>query len=489
LFLFFFSFSAFKYEIRCYTNRDALTEATFTEKGILVHDSFTPDPLFYGSRQTCTVGVPWPNEVFYYGLVAVDEAGNRSPISNILSVYIYEAPTTTTTTTSTTTTLIRTLTGAAIPLLASAEDVLVSNGGHERAWSKHVRVYIATGVICGLLLIIIAVIIFILVRVKTKRTTYDTEAKDTYKAYEPTNPGGGQHPKSGDKLTSWLDSLPRSEVHNTLRSSGHSNGQHSPNTTASHELSLNESTNGTLRRNGGGTNSNTHTLTKTNPYRHKVLTNGSFLNLTLKDVVGPLASSGSDDASNSSRPTTSTENDTNSDSGNSHENNNNKNKVVVISSSLRRSNTNTANHTTTNHHNTQHQQRAYQPADLLPPPDGFDSSAQYPIDTNTAKAIIDTYSGHLFSRSTNYQSFNSKNNNRNGSNGRPKYPKSPVETLFTRDPTNMENDSLDQQNGGSSGSNYYDRQQQQQQHSRMGPGVPPKPNTRGPVKTRTESVV
>ena len=123
------------------------------------------------------------------------------------------------------------------------------------------RVYIATGVICGLLLIVIAVIIFILVRIRnTKRTTYDTEAKDTYKAYEPNQNNGKQN------LTSWLDSLPRSEMHNTLRSTRNETGggQHSPNTTASHDLSINESHNGTLRR---GTNSNTHTLTKTNPYR------------------------------------------------------------------------------------------------------------------------------------------------------------------------------------------------------------------------------
>ena len=189
---------------------------------------------------------------------SIDESGNRSPISNILSVYIFEAPTTTTTTTTSTTTT--TITGGdAVPLFGNEVRHLSKDG---KAWSKHMRVYIATGVICGLLLIVIAVIIFILVRVRTKRTTYDTEAKDTYKAYEPSQNGGKQN------LTSWLDSLPRSEMHNTLRSSarneGQIGGQHSPNTTASHDLSINESQNGTLRR---GTNSNTHTLTKTNPYR------------------------------------------------------------------------------------------------------------------------------------------------------------------------------------------------------------------------------
>ena len=65
------SVSAFKYEIRCYTNREALNQATFTNTGILVHDSFTPQPEDYGTTQTCTVGVPWPNENFYYGLVSI----------------------------------------------------------------------------------------------------------------------------------------------------------------------------------------------------------------------------------------------------------------------------------------------------------------------------------------------------------------------------------------------------------------------------------
>ena len=193
-----------------------------------------------------------------------------------------------------------------------------------------------------------------------------------------------------------------------------------------------DSTHGTLRRNG--TNSNTHTLTKTNPYRHKVLTNGSFLNLNLKDVVGPLVSSGSDDASNSSRPTTSTE-DTNSDSG-SHE------KVVKRSKTLPKSN----------------------PPDLLPPPDGFDNS-NYTIDTTTAKAIIDTYSGHLFSRSTNYYSFRGQHHHQNNT-PQQHHATSAVENLFTRDPTNFEQDSLD---------NAYYKQ--------CTVVVPPR------VKTRTESVV
>ena len=158
-----------------------------------------------------------------------------------------------------------------------------------------------------------------------------------------------------------------------------------------------------------------------------------------------------------------------------------------------------------NSNNNQNRFANQNPPDLLPPPDGFDNTIQqqqqiqrqeqpYTIDTNTAKAIIDTYSGHLFSRSTNYHSFrgaSQQNKQSNSSQGggldshrqsKSKYPSSAVETLFTRDPTNFEQDSLD-----NSASNYYD-----QRHCTV--VVPPnlnKPNnnTAPRVKTRTESVV
>ncbi len=380
---------------------------------------------------------------------------------------------------------------------------------NNEAWSKHVRVYIATGVICGILLILIAVIIFVLVRVKSKSRRrpsnvvhqYDTEAREAYKAYEPSK-------TEQRTLTSWLDSLPRSN--DIIKA-------HSPNTTASADLSLNgfESASGTLKR---GSSSNTHTLTKTNPYRHKVLTNGSFLNLNIGQNSGmpegalpsgsssgsgpsgnglPGGTTGSDDASNSSRPTTSTE-DNNSDSGN-------ETTAPGLGLSprvnpgvhLKRSNTNAG---------------GGPPPDLLPPPDGFNQGQKpsglpsglpegsYPINTDDARAIIDTYSGHLFSRSTNYYSFRDSNPVPPGpgvvvSHPRVENPraKSTVEALFTRDPANIERDSLEvpqhfhhphNQQMTSSSSNYYDK------------GTTPKNaaggnNSNSTIgrKTRTESVV
>ncbi|CAB4068963.1 unnamed protein product [Lepeophtheirus salmonis] len=325
---------ASKYEIRCYTSREALEGDSFSDKGILVHASFTPDPLSYGHEQSCKVGIPWPNEKFYYALVAFDESGNSSPISNVASAYIYEAPTTTT------------LQGDYELSGASVEGNLPfmeSTGRDVYERSKQVRVYVITGTVVGLLILIIAIIGIILLRTRTKRAQYDGEEKDTYKTYEPADskPGPINETTKTPNLNDWLDSLPRSTG--------------SPDTTA-HDLSVD----GTLvKRN--------HTLSKTNPYRHKVLTNGSFLNL--KESC--------DDASNSSsRPTTST---TDPDSTSEHSE----------SSPHRR-----ASHS----HST-----GGAPNSILK---RSNTVVNTPIDTDTARAIIDTYTtGHLFNRSPNYFSF------------------------------------------------------------------------------------
>ena len=85
---------AFRYEIRCYTNREALREENFTDMGILVHTSLIPVPEEYGAEQRSTVGIPWPNEVFYYAIVAYDEEGNRGQVSNVVSVFAEEKPST-----------------------------------------------------------------------------------------------------------------------------------------------------------------------------------------------------------------------------------------------------------------------------------------------------------------------------------------------------------------------------------------------------------
>jgi len=89
------SIAASRYEIRCYVTRDSLTNDKFGTRGILVHSALTPEPAEHGVRQSCTVGVPWANEHFYYGIVAIDSGLNRGKVSNLVSVLIKETPTST----------------------------------------------------------------------------------------------------------------------------------------------------------------------------------------------------------------------------------------------------------------------------------------------------------------------------------------------------------------------------------------------------------
>ena len=87
---------AYKYEVRCYTSPEALSDETFHLKGIPVHESLLPFPADSGVRQTATVSLPWANEVFYYGIVSFDESNNRGLVSNLVPIYIIEIATTTT---------------------------------------------------------------------------------------------------------------------------------------------------------------------------------------------------------------------------------------------------------------------------------------------------------------------------------------------------------------------------------------------------------
>ena len=82
--------SAAMYEIRCYTNRAALSQANFSVTGIPV--PVVPTPGAAGSAQEANITVPWPNEVFYYAIVAIDASGNRGEVSNLVPVYVDEAP-------------------------------------------------------------------------------------------------------------------------------------------------------------------------------------------------------------------------------------------------------------------------------------------------------------------------------------------------------------------------------------------------------------
>ena len=54
-----------------------------------------PKPSAYGTHQTATVSLPSANQNYFYGVVAIDGAGNRGQVSNLVRIYIREVTTTT----------------------------------------------------------------------------------------------------------------------------------------------------------------------------------------------------------------------------------------------------------------------------------------------------------------------------------------------------------------------------------------------------------
>ena len=74
---------------RLYYNILFLQSLFSLQVGIPVRQSLLPVPSETpGDEQTATVSVPMANSVFYYALVAVDAAGNRGQVSNLVPVFI-----------------------------------------------------------------------------------------------------------------------------------------------------------------------------------------------------------------------------------------------------------------------------------------------------------------------------------------------------------------------------------------------------------------
>ena len=150
------------YEVRWYTNAEGLSDTNFAQMGIGydVHESLLPQPGDYGQVQTATVNLPWANAVFYYGLVTLDAAGNRSPVSNLVPVYVAE--------------VLTTGNGGED---ADGNEVTVNEhygnalSGAVRAafGSNEVLIYIVAGVISGLVLIISLIVIVSVCRAKHKK--------------------------------------------------------------------------------------------------------------------------------------------------------------------------------------------------------------------------------------------------------------------------------------------------------------------------------
>ena len=159
---------AFRYEIRCYTNREALREENFTDMGILVHTSLIPIPEEYGSEQRSTVGIPWPNEVFYYAIVAYDEEGNRGQVSNVISVFAEEKPPTPT------------------PSVGFDQAILDNEAypHHESlpltAGNSDTLIYIVSGVVSALLVVVLLIVVATLLRARWNKQIKRSSSSQIY---------------------------------------------------------------------------------------------------------------------------------------------------------------------------------------------------------------------------------------------------------------------------------------------------------------------
>ena len=178
-------------ELRCHTSHLALSQLNFTKQGILVPFPEDVHPLTHGLLQTINARIPWTNEVFYYGLVSYDEAGNMAEVSNLVEVFIEE---------------ITTKSEEANLTLA---DLQLNLG--ESSWLlDKTKIYIIGGVVAGVILVIVLLVTCLIVRAKRLARAKTRWVQDTYEAgFSPEVRVEKVETESG--IYSWLESLPRSE--------------------------------------------------------------------------------------------------------------------------------------------------------------------------------------------------------------------------------------------------------------------------------------
>ncbi len=147
---------AFRYEMRCYTNPEALISSQFLDNvAIPVHESELPAPEEAGQTQEVTVSVPWSNEVFYYAIQALDDHNNRGQVSNLVPVYIEEIKTTT-----------------RMDLVFRVVNSTSSTNGQSEAYElidNDTMIYVISGGITAFLLVLIFTFTLAMCRAKRKR--------------------------------------------------------------------------------------------------------------------------------------------------------------------------------------------------------------------------------------------------------------------------------------------------------------------------------
>ena len=146
---------AANYDIRCHTNPKALSEERFQSQGIAVPAQLVPRPEARGSRQTVTVTVPWPNELFFFAIVGVDEGGQRSLVSNLEEVLVVEEAST-------------------LPSIQETEEGIEPR--IEENQESGQGLFIAGGILSGLVVVILIILAVLMIRKRRKRSLVNSSS-------------------------------------------------------------------------------------------------------------------------------------------------------------------------------------------------------------------------------------------------------------------------------------------------------------------------
>ena len=156
-----------QYEIRCSTDRDQLA-SNFSGTGLVMVELVPAGE--YGVEEEIDAAVPWAGQVFYYGVVAIDEEGNRGAVSNLIAAYIKEATTT-----------------MRIALPLSQEEMVESSIGSSWFLDRN-SVALAGGVVGGVILVVVTLVIGLLLR--ARRSSKPAEDKESHRGAGDTYEAG-----------------------------------------------------------------------------------------------------------------------------------------------------------------------------------------------------------------------------------------------------------------------------------------------------------
>jgi calcium-activated chloride channel regulator 4 len=182
------------YLVGCHTDPSYLNETNFASKAILVHAAESLSAQAYGTAESLEAGVPWAGQRFYYGVVGVDTAGNRGPVSNLVAAFIEEATTT--------------------PLTTQPAPSLQREEGGGALVQKRDQVVLGAVLAGSLVVLVSLVVVWLVARRRRAPVGKAGEQGDTYQAggYMPDPRSSKAREAEGcDGVYSWLETLPRSE--------------------------------------------------------------------------------------------------------------------------------------------------------------------------------------------------------------------------------------------------------------------------------------